>query len=78
MLTIDKPLTTQPRAVETPPSVNHYVRRDRILRSIVEGVPVRAACGERFVVEARGGGRTHDATGIICPACEALYERMAP
>jgi hypothetical protein len=81
VLTLDRP-TTAPRGdvrdADTTPTLNHYVRKDRITRSIVEGVAVRAACGERFVVTSQGGGRTDAPAAIVCPDCEALFERMAP
>lgn len=73
--------TTQPKpgvgGVAGPlPTVNHRVRKDRIVRSIVEGVAVRAACGERFVVEAQGSGRTDAPEAMNCPICEWLYGQM--
>lgn len=70
---------TAPDITQAPPSlpaINHRVRKDRILRSIVEGVAVRAACGERFVVDAQSGGSTEAVNAALCPLCELLYGQM--
>lgn len=61
---------------EVTPTVNHYVSKARIARSIVESVAVRAVCGERLIVQSQGEGRTDAPDAIICLDCEWLYSQM--
>jgi hypothetical protein len=81
VLTLDRPTAAPGDNVantDVTPAVNHYVRKDRITRSLVEGVSVRAACGVQFVVESQGGGQTEAPGATVCPDCEELFERMKP
>jgi hypothetical protein len=48
----------------------HYVRKDRILPSAIEGSPVVALCGKKWV-PARDPERFP-----VCPACKEIYEQM--
>ena len=48
----------------------HYVRKDRITQSAVEGGPVVALCGKIWT-PTRDPGRFP-----ICPACKAIYESI--
>jgi hypothetical protein len=54
---------------------NHYVRREHIDLSIIEGRPVVALCGVRWVVELAVGssGRANDPDLPICPECELFH-----
>lgn len=45
----------------------HYVRKDDIVRSAVEGVPVIALCGKRWIPN-----RNPDRYPV-CPECKELY-----
>jgi len=48
----------------------HYVRKNRILPSAMEGTPVVALCGKKWV-PSRNPERFP-----VCPACKEIYERM--
>jgi len=54
---------------------NHWVPKSDILRSIVEGVEVRAICGEVITVASQGSGTTSVAEAPICEACQVVYGR---
>ncbi len=45
----------------------HYVRKDEIVRSNVEGVPVTALCGKRWIPN-----RDPDRYPV-CPTCKEIY-----
>lgn len=80
-LTIDHPAAGSLGDIDTEDqasTVNHFVRNADITRSLVEGIAVRAVCGQRFVVGAQGGGRMDAADAIVCAACQSRYERMRP
>lgn len=51
--------------------VFHYVRKDRIVQSAVEGQHVVALCGETFPVT-----RTPRTGSPVCPDCKRIYETM--
>lgn len=48
----------------------HYVRRDKILPSAVEGTPLVALCGKKWVP-------TRDPKKFpVCPECKEIYSMM--
>lgn len=48
----------------------HYVRKDRLLPSAVEGTPLRALCGKKWVP-------SRDPSKFpVCPECKEIYERL--
>lgn len=48
----------------------HYVKKDKILSSAVEGTPVRALCGKKWVPN-------RDPKKFpVCPECKELYELL--
>jgi hypothetical protein len=50
----------------------HYVRKDKIVESAVEGTPVVALCGKVWV-PSRDPGRFP-----VCPECKEIYESLPP
>lgn len=57
--------------------LNHYVARDEITRSIVEGVKVHARCGELVQCEHQGsdaitGNEVASRTLEVCADCEQI------
>ena len=50
--------------------VAHYVRKDDIVRSNVEGVPVRALCGKTWIPNRVPDGLP------VCEACKAIMARL--
>lgn len=61
------------------PIVNHYTTKAEITRSIVEGTPVKALCGETWVVRGSAGGRVSKRTNgvlVICPLCAHIYDGL--
>ncbi len=48
----------------------HYVRKDRIVESAVEGTPVVALCGKKWV-PTRNPDRYP-----VCPACKEIFEQL--
>lgn len=61
----------------TPPTTDgdhdrfaHYVRKADIVRSNVEGVPVRALCGKRWIPN-----RDPDRYPV-CPTCKEIHARL--
>jgi hypothetical protein len=48
----------------------HYVRKDKILPSAVEGTPVIALCGKKWV-PTRNPERFP-----VCPTCKEIYEQL--
>lgn len=49
----------------------HYVRKDKIVASAVEGTPVIALCGKKWVPN-----RNPDRFPV-CPECKEIYEQLA-
>ena len=49
---------------------SHYVRKDDIMRSAVEGVPVQALCGKKWIPN-----RNPDRYPV-CPECKEIYEAL--
>lgn len=49
----------------------HYVRKDKIVQSAVEGEHVVALCGETFPVT-----RTAKPGSPICADCKRVYDRL--
>ena len=48
----------------------HYVPKDRIVSSAVEGTPVRALCGKLWVPN-------RDPKKFpVCPECKEIYEKL--
>ncbi|MCW2514515.1 MAG: hypothetical protein JWR11_3557 [Mycobacterium sp.] len=53
------------------PKVFHYVKKDKIVQSAVEGTHVVALCGEVFpVTKAAKPGSP------VCPDCKRIYEQL--
>lgn len=49
---------------------SHYVKKDKILPSTVEGTPVVALCGKKWV-PSRNPERYP-----VCPECKDIYEKL--
>ena len=69
--------TTSPETVTRPPATDgdherfaHYVRKSDIVRANVEGVPVVALCGKRWVPN-RDPSRYP-----VCPTCKEIMARL--
>lgn len=56
---------------DKPPELFHYVRKDKIVQSAVEGAHVVALCGETFPVT-----KVPKKGAAVCPDCKRIYERM--
>lgn len=56
-------------------TLNHWMLNDAIMSSIVEGSESIALCGERFVAESFGGGKT-STKASICSMCQHVYEGL--
>jgi hypothetical protein len=53
--------------------VFHYVRKDQVVSSVVDGKHVVALCGEVFpVTKAAKPGSP------VCPDCKRIYDRLKP
>lgn len=50
----------------------HYVRKEDILRANVEGVPVMALCGKKWIPN-RDPSRFP-----VCPTCKEIYATLKP
>jgi hypothetical protein len=49
---------------------SHYVKKDRILPSAVEGTPLTALCGKKWVP-------SRDPKNYpVCPTCKEIYEGL--
>lgn len=68
--TLTKPETDDDTG-DSDDDVFHYVRKDLIIKSVVDGDHVVALCGETFPVtkEARPGSP-------VCQECKRIFERM--
>ena len=72
--------TTVLERVELPQAVepgdherfSHYVRKNRVMQSTIEGTPLVALCGKVWV-PSRDPQRFP-----VCPACKEIYEQMKP
>ena len=53
------------------PKVFHYVRKERITQSAVEGTHVVALCGEVFPVT-----KSPKPNSPVCPDCKRIYDKM--
>lgn len=68
---------TQERATEDTstgndgPEVFHYVKRDKIVESAVEGTHVVALCGEVFPVT-----KVPKKGSPVCPECKRIYDKL--
>jgi hypothetical protein len=51
--------------------VFHYVKKDAILSSVVEGLHVVALCGEVFPVT-----KTAKPGSPVCPDCKRIYDHL--
>lgn len=49
----------------------HYVRKDLILPSVIEGTAVKALCGAVFVV-----AKAPKSNYKVCPPCKELYQAL--
>jgi hypothetical protein len=69
--TIEKPdVKTDDGTGNDPDDVAHYVRKDQIAQSAIEGSHVVALCGEVFPV-------TKDTKGKpICQECKRIYDNI--
>ena len=86
MTTATLPDRTRPagRAVaddDDRPGLNHWMSKAAITRSIVEGIPARALCGERSNVTGRGadalpGNECASRRYEICPDCATIYAAL--
>jgi Protein of unknown function (DUF3039) len=53
------------------PKVFHYVKKDKIVQSAVEGTHVVALCGEVFPVT-----KSAKPGSPVCPDCKRIYEQL--
>jgi len=53
------------------PKVFHYVKKDKIVQSAVEGSHVVALCGEVFPVT-----KSAKPGSPVCPDCKRIYEQL--
>ncbi len=53
------------------PKVFHYVRKNTIVQSAVEGTHVVALCGETFPVT-----KAAKPNSPVCPDCKRIYDTM--
>ncbi|MCV7174878.1 DUF3039 domain-containing protein [Mycolicibacterium sphagni] len=53
------------------PELFHYVKKNRIAESAVEGTHVVALCGETFPVT-----KTPKSSSPVCPDCKRIYDTM--
>lgn len=53
------------------PKVFHYVKKDKIVQSAVEGTHVVALCGEVFPVT-----KSAKPGSPVCPDCKRIYESL--
>ena len=61
--------------------VNHYMRKDAIMRGIVTGEPGRALCGETFLPTSQGGEAVpgSEAASVkarMCEKCESIFDSL--
>lgn len=61
--------------------MNHYTSKKAILRSVIDGTPARALCGELFDCRHQGreaipGSEVANKTHEICPECELFYSGL--
>jgi DUF3039 family protein len=56
---------------DTDGEVFHYVKKDKIMKSVVEGGHVVALCGEVFPVT-----KSPKAGSPVCGECKKIFERM--
>lgn len=52
---------------------NHYVRKEMITESIVNGTPVTALCGATYVIRAQGGEVAGSGKLEVCAPCSDLH-----
>jgi hypothetical protein len=66
---------TRPEGTDTTgddaPKMFHYVRKDRIVDSAVNGTMVVALCGEVFPVT-----RSPKPGSPVCPECKKIFENL--
>ena len=67
--TLKEPRTADPTDGEDD-RVAHYVRKDDIVRSNVEGIPVKALCGKTWIPNRVPDGLP------VCPACTEIMARL--
>ena len=68
--TLTRPDTT-PADTTDRPEVFHYVKKDTIAQSAVEGTHVVALCGETFPVT-----KAPKPNSPVCPDCQRIYRQM--
>jgi hypothetical protein len=66
--TLDAPKTSD---ADTGDEVFHYVRKNKIVESAIEGTLVQALCGEIFPVT-----KTPKPGSPVCPRCKEIYESL--
>lgn len=50
----------------------HYVRKDKVVDSAVNGVAIRALCGKKWIPN-----RSPEKFPV-CPTCKEIYEQLRP
>lgn len=53
------------------PEIFHYVKKDKILESVVMGEMVQAICGAWFVVT-----KSPPPNAAVCPDCKDIYDNV--
>lgn len=56
-------------------TVNHFVSKANVTRSVVFGVPVKTLCGDRLVVEPEDG-EVADGEAAVCALCSIVYASL--
>lgn len=68
--TLDRPDTRDDTSTDDP-KVFHYVKKDAIIKSVVDGDHVVALCGEVFPVT-----RSAKPGSPVCPDCQRIYDHL--
>lgn len=69
--TLERPDVTPDDTDSDRQKVFHYVKKDRIAQSAVEGTHVVALCGETFPVT-----RAAKPNSPVCPDCKRIYDGL--
>lgn len=70
--TIERPdVSTDETTQDDTPKFFHYVKKDKIVNSAVNGAYVVALCGETFPVK-----KSAKPGSPVCPDCERIYKTL--
>ncbi len=68
--TLDRP---DVRTTDDPPPMFHYVNKNKVVESVLDGGLVQALCGEIFPVR-----KSAKPGSPVCPECEEVYKGLKP